>query len=52
MNQPKLTVTITRTRDGSAQYMQIMSADQLALNIVLIADEIEVRDARGNERGK
>lgn len=42
----KLTVTLSRTRDGLGDYMQIMSDDFMAVNIVLIAGEIEVVDAR------
>lgn len=46
---PKLTITITKTMDGVSDYVQILSGDQFALNIVLIANEIVVRDARKPE---
>lgn len=42
----KLTVTITKTRDGLSEYVQIMSEDQTTVNVVLIADRIELHDGR------
>jgi hypothetical protein len=51
MNQP-LNVTISRTADGTADYMQIMSADLMSVNIVLISPKIEVQDARSHQRKK
>jgi hypothetical protein len=42
----KLIVTISRTTQGDADYMQIMSLDQFSTNIVLIAKVIVVDDAR------
>jgi len=44
-SQP-LRVTITKTSDGKQEYMQIVSKDQLSINIVLIAPTITVVDAR------
>lgn len=41
-----LNVTITKTQSGIGDYIQIMSEDQTSLNIVLIADEIQVSDHR------
>lgn len=41
-----LKVTISKTADGRSDYMQIVSGDQFALNIVLISDLIEVEDSR------
>ena len=46
MNIPLLNITISKTADSLHDYMQITSDDQFALNIVLIADKIEVKDAR------
>lgn len=43
---PALKVQITKTADGKADYIQILSADQFSINIVLIANSIEVRDQR------
>lgn len=40
----KLTVTITKTADGKREYIQIMSEDMLSVNVVLVADSIEVHD--------
>lgn len=42
----KFNVTITKTSDGTQEYIQIMSDDLTTVNVVLIADEIEVQDAR------
>lgn len=42
----KLKITITKTANGLHEYVQIMSDDQFAINVVLIADEIDVLDAR------
>jgi len=44
----KLTITITKTADGLREYVQIMSADMFTINIVLIADQVEVEDTRDN----
>lgn len=44
MNE-KLIVHIQKARDGS-DYVQIMSSDQVSINIVLIADVIELKDSR------
>ena len=41
-----LTVTITPTADGRKTYMQVMSGDQFSINVVLVADRIDVRDTR------
>ena len=43
---PNLTVTVTKTADGTNDYVQIVSDDQFALNIVLIAGKIVVEDHR------
>jgi len=45
----KLDITITKTSDGLANYIQIMSDDQISVNIVLVAEEIEVEDHREGE---
>ena len=42
----KLNVTITKTSTGMADYIQIMSDDQVSVNIVLVAEKIEVKDHR------
>jgi len=42
----KLTIQVTKTSQGDQEYVQIMSEDFKSVNIVLIADEIEVRDDR------
>ncbi len=42
----KLTVTISKTAMGNQDYLQIMSDDLVSVNIVLIADEIQIKDDR------
>ena len=44
----KLTITIQKARDGR-DYVQIMSDDQISVNIVLIADKISISDFRNKE---
>ncbi len=48
--EAKLNVTITKTSTGTADYIQIMSDDQIAVNIVLIAKKIDVKDHRSKEK--
>ena len=43
---PNLKLTLSKTQDGQHDYLQIVSDDQFALNIVLIADKIDVNDRR------
>ena len=42
----KLNVTVSKTSDGNADYIQIMSDDLLSVNIVLVAKQIEITDRR------
>jgi len=42
----KLHVTISKTSDGASDYIQIISNDAVTVNVVLVADKIEVQDAR------
>ena len=42
----KLTITVSKTRNGNSVYVQIASPAAVPVNIVLIADEVEVRDTR------
>jgi len=42
----KIAVRVTKTSDGQRDYVQIMSADMVSVNIVLIADAIQVFDDR------
>jgi len=50
MITPKITIQITKTTDGKDEYCQIMSEDQFAINIVLIANKIEIRDDRKRKK--
>jgi len=42
----RLIITVTKTADGKREYVQIISADMFSVHIVMIADSIEVKDAR------
>jgi hypothetical protein len=42
----KLKITVSRTRGGDQDYLQIISDDQFSVNVVLIAERIEINDAR------
>lgn len=42
----KLKITVTKTANGLGEYVQIISDDML-VNVVLIANEIEVDDQIG-----
>ena len=44
-----LKITITKTADGLGEYVQIMSGDMMAVNVVLIAQKIEVEDMRKDD---
>lgn len=44
-------VTITKTADGKREYIQLMSADQVSVNVVVVATKLEVQDSR-NCRGQ
>lgn len=46
----KLTIQVTKTSDGKQEYMQVMSDDFFSVNVVLIADEIEVKDDRPKKK--
>jgi len=41
-----LKVAITKTANDKLDYIQIMSTDQLSINIVLVANHIDVQDRR------
>ncbi len=45
----KLTITISETAAGQGVYMQIASEAAMPVNIVLIAADIEVNDARAKK---
>jgi hypothetical protein len=45
----KIIITISKTADGKNDYMQAVTDDQFLINVVLIAAQIEVRDARPKE---
>lgn len=42
----KLTIQVTKTANGEQEYIQVMSDDMFSINVVLIADQIEIRDDR------
>jgi hypothetical protein len=41
-----LKITISPTADGGATYVQIISGDQLSVNVVLIAKQVDLADVR------
>ncbi len=47
----KLKIQITKTATGDGEYVQIMSDDMTSVNVVLIANEIEIRDDRELTKG-
>jgi len=46
----KINVNISKTSNGTADYLQIMSDDMITINIVLIAEKITVIDRRPEEK--
>lgn len=46
MKNMKLTVTVSKTRQGDKDYLQVLSEDQFSINIVLLADKIELQERR------
>lgn len=44
-----LRITVTKTSDGARDYVQIMSADTISVNIVLVASLITVSDYRNSK---
>lgn len=46
----KINVAITKTSMGDSDYIQIMSDDQITVNIVLVAEKINVTDHRPKEK--
>ncbi len=42
----QITIVVTKTSDGKSDYVQIMSSDMMSINIVLVASEIRLDDAR------
>jgi hypothetical protein len=52
MENKILKITISKTSLGNMDYMQIMSEDMVSINIVLIAEKIEIHDARNKKEKK
>ena len=42
----KLRIRVSKTSQGNQDYLQVMSDDMVSVNIVLIAERIEIDDAR------
>jgi len=42
----ELTITVTKTANGKSEYVQILSYAGIPVNIVLIANKIEIVDLR------
>lgn len=45
-NIAKLHLTVSKTADGMHDYLQVVAGDQFTVNVVLIADLIEIKDVR------
>lgn len=45
----ELRIQVTKTSDGLRDYVQVMSADQLTINLVLLADKVVVSDLRDEQ---
>lgn len=48
----RLNVTVTKTSRGDQDYIQVMSDDMTTVNVVLVADSIEVQDHRKTDKMK
>ena len=46
----RLRVTVSKTAQGDLDYLQIMSDDLVSVNVVLVADAIDVLDVRQKRR--
>jgi hypothetical protein len=46
MTTGELTITISQTADGKAEYIQIASPAAMPVNIVLIASKVTIQDRR------
>ena len=42
----KLQILVSKTANGKADYLQILSEDQFSINIVLVAEKIIIEDKR------
>jgi len=45
----KITIQVSKTANGLQDYVQITTPDQVSLNIVLIADKIDIQDQRDEQ---
>ena len=52
LGYPALDITISKTRQGHQDYMQITCPDQVTLNIFLISYEIRINDTREADKEK
>ncbi len=48
----KLKVQVSKTSDGKGEYLQLLSEDQLTINIVLVAQKVEIHDDRTRTKSK
>ena len=46
MLRDKVTIQVSRSADGTGQYLQVMSGDMVSLNVVIVAKEFVIRDDR------
>ncbi len=45
----KLLITISPTADGTGVYVQLLSADAITLNVVVVCNEVDVEDSRSTK---
>jgi hypothetical protein len=46
MIQGNVKITISKTATGEGEYLQVISDDLTSVNVVIIADKFEIKDAR------
>jgi hypothetical protein len=42
----EITITISKTANGKAEYLQVLSSDQFSLNLTAVSVKITVQDLR------
>lgn len=42
----EIIITISKTSNGKAEYLQVLSVDQFSLNLTAVASKITVKDMR------
>ncbi len=42
----EITITISKTANGKAEYIQVLSSDQFSLNMTAVVSKVTVKDMR------